>query len=114
MVGFIDAHRDAYGVEPICAELPIAPSTYHLAKAREADSTLRARPRPARRGSVRGDSTGVGRELPGLWHAQGVAAAQPGSPPGGAVHRASVDAEIGPTGGRPGPNLPDDHPPGDA
>ena len=41
MVGFIDAHRDAYGVEPICAELPIAPSTYHLAKAREADSTLR-------------------------------------------------------------------------
>ena len=41
MVVFIDAHRDAYGVEPICAELPIAPSTYHLAKAREADPTLR-------------------------------------------------------------------------
>ena len=34
MVGFIDAHRDAHGVEPICAVLPIAPSTYyeHLAK----------------------------------------------------------------------------------
>ena len=28
MVGFIDAHRDEYGVEPICAVLPIAPSTY--------------------------------------------------------------------------------------
>ncbi len=27
MVGFIDAHRDAHGVEPICAVLPIAPST---------------------------------------------------------------------------------------
>jgi putative transposase len=34
MVGFIDAHRDAHGGEPICAVLPIAPSTYyeHLAK----------------------------------------------------------------------------------
>jgi len=29
MVSFIDAHRDQYGVEPICAYLPIAPSTYH-------------------------------------------------------------------------------------
>jgi putative transposase len=28
MVGFINDHRDAYGVEPICAELPIAPSLY--------------------------------------------------------------------------------------
>jgi putative transposase len=37
MVSFIDAHRDAYGVEPICAQLPIAPSTYHEHKAREAD-----------------------------------------------------------------------------
>ena len=37
MVSFIDQHRDAYGVEPICAELPIAPSTYYEYKAREAD-----------------------------------------------------------------------------
>jgi putative transposase len=28
MVAFIDQHRDTYGVEPICAVLPIAPSTY--------------------------------------------------------------------------------------
>jgi transposase-like protein len=28
MVAFIDHHRDTYGVEPICAVLPIAPSTY--------------------------------------------------------------------------------------
>ena len=28
MVGFIDDHRATYGVEPICAVLPIAPSTY--------------------------------------------------------------------------------------
>lgn len=39
MVGFIDAHRDAYGVEPICREVPIAPSTYYVQKARQADPT---------------------------------------------------------------------------
>jgi len=32
MVEFIDAHRSAYGVEPICQELPIAPSTYYQRK----------------------------------------------------------------------------------
>ncbi len=32
MVAFIDDHRDDYGVEPICAVLPIAPSTYYAAK----------------------------------------------------------------------------------
>jgi putative transposase len=37
MVAFIDAHREAYGVEPICALLPIAPSTYYDQKARAAD-----------------------------------------------------------------------------
>lgn len=37
MVAFIDRHREAYGVEPICAELPIAPSTYYEQKARERD-----------------------------------------------------------------------------
>ena len=37
MVAFIDAHRAEYGVEPICAELPIAPSTYYAHKARQAD-----------------------------------------------------------------------------
>lgn len=37
MVAFIDANRAEYGVEPICAELPIAPSTYYEAKVRERD-----------------------------------------------------------------------------
>jgi putative transposase len=37
MVAFIDAHRDEYGVEPICEQLPIAPSTYYEMKARQAD-----------------------------------------------------------------------------
>lgn len=37
MMAFIDAHREEYGVEPICRELPIAPSTYYEHKARQAD-----------------------------------------------------------------------------
>jgi putative transposase len=34
MIAFIDAHRDVYGVEPICKVLPIAPSTYYAHVAR--------------------------------------------------------------------------------
>ena len=37
MTTFIDAHREEYGVEPICEVLPIAPSTYYERKARERD-----------------------------------------------------------------------------
>ncbi len=37
MVSFIDEHRQFHGVEPICALLPIAPSTFYEHKAREAD-----------------------------------------------------------------------------
>jgi len=37
MVAFIDAHRANHGVEPICAQLPIAPSVYYTHKAREKD-----------------------------------------------------------------------------
>jgi hypothetical protein len=37
MVAFIDAHRDDYGVESICRQLPITPSTYYEHKAREAE-----------------------------------------------------------------------------
>lgn len=29
MLDFIDEHREAYGVESICSQLPIAPSTYY-------------------------------------------------------------------------------------
>jgi putative transposase len=34
MVDYIDAHKDEFGVEPICQELPIAPSTYYASKNR--------------------------------------------------------------------------------
>jgi transposase InsO family protein len=37
MKAFIDEYRDAFGIEPICRVLPIAPSTYHTHAARRAD-----------------------------------------------------------------------------
>ena len=42
-VGFIDDHRDAYGVEPICTVVRIAPSTYHRHRVRRLDPTRRSR-----------------------------------------------------------------------
>lgn len=42
MVRFIDQHRDTYGVEPICAVVPMAPSTYVRHKAHQADPTTRS------------------------------------------------------------------------
>jgi len=41
MVAFIDDYRGEYGVEPICAVLPIAPSTYYEHRARRANPDLR-------------------------------------------------------------------------
>ncbi len=37
MIGFIDDHRQTYGVEPICRVLPIAPSTYRERVAQRRD-----------------------------------------------------------------------------
>ncbi len=42
MVSFIDDHRVAYGVEPICDVIPIAPSTYYAHKGWERDPECRS------------------------------------------------------------------------
>jgi putative transposase len=42
MVRFIDDHRQVYGVESICAVVPIAPSTYFRHKAEQRDPTRRS------------------------------------------------------------------------
>jgi len=42
MKAFIDDHREAYGVEPICKVLPIAPSTYYRHAARLAAPSQRS------------------------------------------------------------------------
>jgi transposase InsO family protein len=41
MVDFIEEHREEYGVEPICAVVPIAPSTYYEHRGRRRDPDLR-------------------------------------------------------------------------
>jgi transposase InsO family protein len=40
MYGLVDAHRDTYGVEPICKVLQIAPSAYRRYAARCRDASL--------------------------------------------------------------------------
>ena len=42
MVEFIDQHREEYGVEPICAALPIAPSTFYPHAAQRRTPELRS------------------------------------------------------------------------
>ncbi len=42
MIAFIDDHREAYGVEPICKVLPMAPSTYHAHIAQRIDASKRS------------------------------------------------------------------------
>ena len=42
IVGFIDEHRHALGVEPICRALQMAPSTYYAAKRRQIEPSARA------------------------------------------------------------------------
>jgi len=53
MARFIDAHRDDYGVAPICAVLPIAPSLYYERRARARDPERR--PARARRDEALGE-----------------------------------------------------------
>ena len=76
MVSFIDTHRADQGVEPICKQLPIAPSTYYEHKAREADPARI----PARVKRDRGDTACVGGELPGIRRQEGVTPASTGRP----------------------------------
>lgn len=41
-MAFIDVHREDWGIEPICRELAIAPSSYHEHAARRADPGRRS------------------------------------------------------------------------
>ena len=50
---YIDQYRHQFGVEPICRELAVAPSTYHTHAARRADP-LKASARACRDALLRG------------------------------------------------------------
>jgi len=52
MGAFIAAHRGVYGVEPICAQVPIAPSTYYAWRAQTRDPARRS-PRAQRDAALR-------------------------------------------------------------
>ncbi len=73
MTSFIDDHREAYGVEPICTVLPIAPSSYYEQKARQADPT-RLPPRVQRDAVLSEEIERVWKEnrrvygAPKVWH----------------------------------------------
>ncbi len=60
MASFVDEGKAEHGVEPICQELPIAPSTYYEHKAREADPSRL--PERARR------DTDLREEIERVWH----------------------------------------------
>jgi transposase InsO family protein len=60
MIAYIDAHRDRFGVEPICQVLPIAPSTYYDATRRPASTrALRDTELKAEIGRVHAEHFGV-------------------------------------------------------
>ena len=52
MGAFIEAHRGGYGVAPICAQVPIAPSTYYAWRAQTRDPARRS-PRAQRDAALR-------------------------------------------------------------
>ncbi len=71
MVSFIDEHREENGVEPICRQLPIAPSMYYDQKAREADPS-RLPQRAVRDGELRQEIERVWKEHFGVYGARKV------------------------------------------
>ena len=96
MVTFIDQHREMYGVEPICAVLPIAPSTYFRRKVQQQDPTNRSA-RAQRDDELRGHIQRVWDEQrAGLRPAEGLEAAAPRRHSRGALHGRAPDARDGP------------------
>ncbi len=61
MTRYIDAHRERFGVEPICQTLQVAPSTYYAVKTRQPSARSR------RDGELKGDISGVHRENFGVY-----------------------------------------------
>jgi hypothetical protein len=74
-VAFIDTQRAEYGLELICAQLPIAPSQYYEHKRREADPA-RLPPRLQRDRALMPQIRRVHDENFGAYGAQGVAPAR--------------------------------------
>jgi hypothetical protein len=72
MIAYIDAHKERFGVEPICKQLPIAPSAYYAAKSRPP-----VRQDDTGRGLKARDPARAPRQLRRLRGTQGVVATRP-------------------------------------
>ena len=100
MIAFIDAHRETYGVEPICRVLPIAASTYHEHAARGRDPD-RAPVRQRRDAALCQETCRVFEESFGVYGVRKVWR-QMLRDPDRALHGGSSDAPDGIEGRRPG------------
>ena len=91
MIAFIDDHREAHGVEPICEVLPIArrPTGAYGDAPRSREGLGEG---AARCGFARENPARLRRQFPGLWRAQGVAAVAAGGRERGALHGRAADA----------------------
>ena len=94
MVSFIDEHREEYWIEPICAVVPIAPSTYYENRTREADPN-RAPPRMRRDAALRGEIRRVWDENFRVYGARKVSLGNPRGHCGRSVHGDTADARAG-------------------
>jgi len=94
MIAFIDDHREAYGVEPICKVLPIAPSTYHAHIAQRIDASKRSA-RAQRDAELKIEVQRVFRRLR---RAEGLAAVAARRLHGCPLHRRAADGEPWPAG----------------
>src|SRR4249919_1576835 len=94
MIAFIDDHREAYGVEPICKVLPIAPSTYHAHIAQRVDASKRSA-RAQRDAELKIE---VQRVFAENFGAEGLAAVAARRLHGCPLHRRAADGEPWPAG----------------
>src|SRR5271163_4819534 len=102
MIAFIDDHRQAYGVEPICRVLPIAPSTYQAHAGKRADPS-RLPERVRRDADLKVEIRRVFEENFRVYGVRkGLAAIAAGGLLRRALYGGPADAEHGPSGGDPG------------
>src|SRR5262249_15841201 len=97
MVAFIDQHRVTYGVESICAVLPIAPSTYFRHQVQQrAPATRSARAR--RDEELRAAIQRIwDANHQGVWPAQSLETVATRGAPRGPLHGGTLDARHGVT-----------------
>src|SRR5215468_5077586 len=97
MVAFIDDHRDEHGVEPVCRQLQIAPSTYYEHKARRTDAS-RLSKRAVRDAELRVEIERVWKENFGVYGVRKVWRQLLREKIDVALHRRASDAADGPPG----------------